>query len=90
MKPKDFTAIINKLKKAFTIQTDNNDHFFVYILYKGKHILHTKRSQGHIKDGDVHLIAKQLKLSTTKLIEYKSCHLTNNAYITLLQEKGVI
>lgn len=90
MKPKDFTKIINKLKKVFEVTQDINDHYFYHIYYKGKRIMHTKRSHGGIKPGDVHLIAKQLKLNTTGLNSYRICTLTNDQYILQLKDQKII
>ena len=90
MKPHEFNKILAKLRKYFTVEEDVNDHYFYHIFYKGKYAIKTKRSHGGIKDHDVHLIAKQLALSTSQLHAYKKCDLSNQKYLQILLDKNKI
>ena len=90
MKTHEFNKIITKLKEVFTVEVDKGDHYFYHIFYKDKYILKTKRSFSGIKAGDVHLIAKQLALSTSQLHSYRRCDLNNKKYLQILLERNKI
>ncbi len=86
IKAKEFDRLVAK----FGLRTRDSGDLLAWFEFKGKIILHTRRSKG---SGDLpmqHSIRQQLKLNEEQLRHAVDCHLTKDDYIEILRAKGLI
>jgi predicted RNA binding protein YcfA (HicA-like mRNA interferase family) len=87
-------AYKNLKKKGFTDAIHKSgDHLYLELWHNNERILYTKISHGSKKDLDLFLIkqmAKQCELSKEEFANLVNCPLSQEAYITILKEKGIL
>jgi hypothetical protein len=86
LKTRDFDRLTNK----FGFETRNSGDKLAWMVYEGRRVVWTKRSQGR---GDLpcqDLIRQQMKLNKSEFQQGLDCTLTREGYISLLKDKGII
>lgn len=84
---RDFDHVVNKLQ----MKTRPGKHLFVWLELEGKQVIWTARSHGRGELGNVErAIRRQLRVSERQMTELVDCSMTRDAYLQLLNEKGVI
>jgi len=86
MKVRDFTIIERKLH----MQTSDSKHHHAWFVHDGVTYARTKRSHGDSKFIPEHLIRKQLHVNQEQFAGLQSCAVTEEAYIQILIDKGII
>jgi predicted RNA binding protein YcfA (HicA-like mRNA interferase family) len=90
--PKKARDVIAALtQKGF--QAKENDHTFLHLFIDGrKTAVYTKVSHGEKEIGDrlLGLMARQIRLSRREFLDLIECPLSQDAYIVLLRNKGVV
>lgn len=84
----------NLKKKGFVdATTKSDDHLYLEFSFEGKKYFKTKLSHGSKKDLDSFLIKQmstQCKLSKEDFADLVNCPLSQEDYIKILKEKGIL
>lgn len=94
-KVKKRNAIAALNKKGFKQKPGKRDHLFFHFYYNGKEYpIRTKVSHGSshsdLRDDEIGLMSKQMMLTKHQFHDFVDCNLTEERYISLLKEQGVI
>jgi len=84
------TTLRNLKKKGFV--ESNKDHKYLHLYHNDKFVLCTKISHGSsdIREDLIRAMAFQCALSKSEFIDLVKCPLSKEAYLVILEKKGLL